>query len=138
MVKPGLPGFLVSVVLLMTACSPACAAELAKGPRSAAPKVEKRECVVADFRAVSLSTHDPKARAVAAQEWLQARARICSAEQFEEIRANRSQWLGAADTPFLAGLLESLIAAKAKSDSVAQVRPSVPGSVPGKEPAAAP
>ena len=127
MAKSGRLPAVVKAVFLMTACAAAGAAEVVRDKDPAGRRGEKRECVVADFRAESLSTHDTKARAAAAQAWLQARARTCSVEQFEEIRANRSLWLGAADTPFLAGLLESLIAAKAKSDSVAQVRSPAAG-----------
>ena len=101
---------------LMSVCGLAYAAEV--GKKGIARPVEKRECLVADFRTVSLSVHDPAARTVALRAWLNERAKNCSLESLEAIRANRAVWLGTADTPAIAGLIDRLVLVKANSDSI--------------------
>lgn len=107
---------------VIAACEPASAADVVK--KGAARPVEKRECLVADFRTISLSVHDPAARTAAVSAWLNERAKSCSLESLEAIRANRAIWLGTADTPVIAGLIDRLILAKANSDSMTRGGPA--------------
>ena len=66
-------------------------------------------CLVAAFRHLALNTHDPAARALAAEEWLSARASTCTVEQLIIIANNQVQWLGTASTPKLNLLIDGAV-----------------------------
>lgn len=66
-------------------------------------------CLVAEFRHLALSTHDPAARSQAAEAWLRTHLGTCSMEQLTIIANNRLQWLGTSDTPGLARLIDGAV-----------------------------
>ena len=72
-------------------------------------EIERPECIIAEFRAIALDNGDPKTRQKLAREWLESRARQCSAEQLLAIRNNHPQWLGSADSAKLTGIVDGLL-----------------------------
>ncbi len=92
-------------------------------------------CLVTEFRALALNTHDLKERAEKASEWLRRHGPACSEDQLRILYANRANWLGNADsmqlTMQIEGALENRL--KGKPDQLAQLfgappRPAAPGS----------
>ncbi len=73
-------------------------------------------CLLADFRAMALTTHDPAQRLEAATKWLQQHARHCSADQLKILGNYRASWMGSADHPKLQGTIDGLIEAKTDND----------------------
>lgn len=69
-------------------------------------------CLVANFKALALKTHNPDDRAQLAEAWLFRYAAVCSNEQLAMIRANSPSWLGTGLTQELSSLLEGAIEAK--------------------------
>ncbi len=74
-------------------------------------KADAPPCVVAEFRAIGIDTHDTAKRRAQAMNWLKLRAKQCSVDQLLMIRNNRSQWMGTADSAALAVTVDSLLEA---------------------------
>lgn len=70
------------------------------------------DCIVAEFRTIALETHDPNQRDARAQDWVRKNAQSCSLAKMNFIGANRSAWMGSADNPRLAGMIDVVIEAK--------------------------
>lgn len=66
-------------------------------------------CLVAEFRHLALSTHDPAERSLSAEAWLRTHLRNCGMEQLTIIANNRLQWLGTSDTPALTRLIDGAV-----------------------------
>jgi hypothetical protein len=79
---------------------------------SAAFAQTERDCIVAEFRTIALETHDPNERDARAQDWIKKNAQSCSLAKINFIGANRPAWMGAADNPRLAGMIDVVIEAK--------------------------
>ena len=109
---PTLGKNLLLVALLFFIASPGLAAERATGGKPRSTAVLVPPCRVAEFRALALSSHDPAARIERVRAWLMERARGCSLEKLSMIRDNRAVWLGTADTPELAALVDGFIEAQ--------------------------
>jgi hypothetical protein len=73
-------------------------------------------CLLADFRALALTTHDPSQRLGMALEWMNQHARSCSIDQLKVLNNYRPSWMGAADHPKLQGMIDSLIEAQTAND----------------------
>ena len=69
-------------------------------------------CLVANFKALALKTHDPADRTRLAEEWVLRHASVCTNEQLAMIRANSPSWLGTGLTQELSSLLEGAVEAK--------------------------
>jgi hypothetical protein len=73
-------------------------------------------CLLADFRSLALTTHDPSQRLALGLEWITQHARHCTIDQLKVLNNYRPSWMGAADHPKLQGLIDSLIEAQAAND----------------------
>ena len=100
--------------------APAAAAPVAPPPPS---------CQTAEFREICLTAHDPLERKRRAKDWLVGHGAGCSIEKLLMLKANRQIWLGTADTPDLAAIIDALI--NARESATASLEP------PGVPPAAA-
>ena len=98
-------------------------------PRPAEPA---GNCLVTEFRAMALNTHDLKERTTKASEWLRRNSNACSEDQLRLIYANRSNWLGNAEsmelTAQIDGALESRL--KNKPEQLAQLFSAAPRPAP--------
>jgi hypothetical protein len=72
-------------------------------------------CLVSEFRAMALGTHDLKERGTKAAEWLRRNLAGCSEEQLRIIHANRSNWLGHADSMQLTSQIEGALEARLRN-----------------------
>lgn len=84
-------------------------------------------CFVSEFKHITLSVHEPIARAKQAQLWLVQNVSACSVEKLSFINANRSAWLGTSDSTMITMTLESMIEYKAsdKPEMLAQIFSSI-------------
>lgn len=73
-------------------------------------------CLVSEFRAMALGTHDLAERGRKATEWLTRNTPACGEAQLRLLSSNRTQWLGNADSMALMGLIDSALEAKVKGD----------------------
>ena len=73
-------------------------------------------CLVAEFRNLALTMHDPKQRQEAVITWLKNHTQTCSVAQLNVINNYRALWLGTSDSPKVVGIIESLIELKADGD----------------------
>ncbi len=125
------------VAALMLAAAGLASAQTARRPTPPPKPV----CLVADFRALALQTHDPRERAKETGDWLRANGSACTAAQLGTLASNRAAWLGNADSPGLMGMidgmLESLEAKAAKAASAAAAMPAPSANVAGAASAAA-
>ena len=88
--------------------------DLKDEPKTAAKLAVKGSgCIVANFKSVALTVHEPLARSAKAFQWLQQNAGICSLDQLMFIRDNRASWLGTSDSPAMAALIDATVEAKA-------------------------
>jgi len=94
--------------------APATAAPGAAAPRP--PAVPGAPCLIAQFRALALDTHNPTERAALARQWLQRNLVGCSAQKLGLIGSNRAAWLGTADSAELMGMIDTAIEAQAQAD----------------------
>ncbi|MDI9332241.1 MAG: histidine kinase dimerization/phospho-acceptor domain-containing protein [Alphaproteobacteria bacterium] len=76
---------------------------------SSAPKVAKSDgaCLLAEFRARVMTTHDPQLRLDTALTWLSNVARFCSLEQLKILNSYRASWMGSSDHPRVQGRIDS-------------------------------
>ena len=85
------------------------------GAAAAAPVRPAPNCLVTEFRAMALGTHDLKERGSKAAEWLRRNLAGCSEEQVRIIYANRSNWLGHADSIQLTSLIEGALESRLRN-----------------------
>ena len=100
----------------------------AQTAKRTAPAVAPAEpgavCLVADFKAIGLQTHDPQERSTKVAEWLKRNAAACSPAQAIMISSNRSAWLGTADSPMLMAALEGIIETNQKNAPAVPAKPA--------------
>ncbi len=80
------------------------------------PAVAGAPCLIAQFRAIALDTHNPTQRAALARQWLQRNLAGCAADKLTLLGSNRSVWLGTADSAELMGLIDTAIEAQSQND----------------------
>ena len=85
-------------------------------PQPPRPAVPGAPCLIAQFRAIALDTHNPTERAVFARQWLQRNLAGCAADKLSLLSSNRSAWLGTADSAELMGLIDTAIEAQSQND----------------------
>ena len=85
-------------------------------PQPPRPAVPGAPCLIAQFRAIALDTHNPTERAVLARQWLQRNLAGCAADKLTLLGSNRSAWLGTADSAELMGLIDTAIEAQSQND----------------------
>lgn len=105
--------FIGSSLLISAQAQPGGAPGAASHTRTASPP---GVCLLADFRALALTTHEPAQRLELALEWMHQHARHCSVDQLKVLNNYRPSWMGAADHPKLQGMIDSLIEARTAND----------------------
>ena len=100
----------------------------------AAAKPADSDCVVADFRTLALTVHNPTERLAAATQWLQSHGDACSLKDIALIKSSSPAWLGSADSPLIQQTMDRYYNAKAKGAkeepaAAAQVSPPATPSV---------
>jgi hypothetical protein len=100
--------------LLITAQAQSGGASVAASNTRAEPS--PGVCLLADFRALALTTHEPAQRLEMALDWMKQHARQCSIDQLKVLNNYRPSWMGAADHPKLQGMIDSLIEARTAND----------------------
>ncbi len=102
---------------LMFACASLLAeAALAQGRPAAPRRAEPAPaCLVSEFRAMALGTHDLAERGKLATQWLQRNLPGCGEEQLRLLSSNRTSWMGHADSPQLMSALDSALEARVKN-----------------------
>ena len=80
------------------------------------PEKDKKGCLVAEFRTMALKTHEVAQRVERAEAWLRKYGSICTKQQMEALKSNRSAWLGVADSPELMGIIDGILEAKIASN----------------------
>jgi Ni/Co efflux regulator RcnB len=81
----------------------------ARGPAEAAPN-----CLLSEFRAMALGTHDVAERGKKAMQWLQRHSEACTDEQLRLLSGNRTLWLGNADSIELMGSIDGALEKRLK------------------------
>jgi hypothetical protein len=112
----------------------------AQTPPRPAPRPQARpaepapNCLVSEFRALALGTHDLNERGSKAADWLRRNASACSEEQLRIIHANRTNWLGNAESVQLTVQIEGALENRLKNrpEQLAQLF----GAAPRPSPAA--
>lgn len=101
----------------------------------AAPAEAPPNCLITEFRALALNTHDLSERASKASEWLRRHGASCSEDQLRILHANRSNWLGHADSMQLSAQIDGALERrlKGKPEQLAALfgapaRPAAPAS----------
>jgi hypothetical protein len=85
------------------------------GVPAGAPARPASNCLVTEFRAIALGTHDLKERGSKAADWLRRNLAGCSEDQLRIIYANRSNWLGNADSMQLTSQIEGALEARLRN-----------------------
>ncbi len=81
----------------------------ARRPAEPAPN-----CLLSEFRAMALGTHDLAERGKKAMEWLKINSSNCTEEQLRLLNANRTLWLGNADSIELMGTIDGALEKRLK------------------------
>ena len=113
----------IVLACLLTAVLGTAAAQTAKRVNNPAPPAAPRAvCLVADFKAIGLNSHDPVERSVKAAEWIQRNSSACTLTQAINIASNRAAWLGTTDTAILTAAIDGLI--ESRQNAAALVKPT--------------
>ena len=83
-------------------------------PFSAAAKPEIVNCVVAEFRTLALTVHNPTERMTLAKQWLQTHGDGCSLRDIAILKSSSGAWLGTADSPLIQQMFDHYYESKAK------------------------
>jgi Ni/Co efflux regulator RcnB len=113
----------------------ACAALAQNRPAPARAVAPAPNCLVSEFRAMALGTHDVAERGQRAADWMRRNAADCSEEQLRVLSANRAAWLGTADSTQLMATIDGALEARLKNrpELLAQMFGSSPARVAASE-----
>ena len=128
--------FCVLAISLLTA-QLACAQGKAK---STAPAVPPPACVIAEFRYIALTHHDPLERQNKIIDWLFKNGSSCSPEQMAILISSKATLLGTSDSVTLAAVIDRIVEKKIGSDYASlsrYYRPEVQAPAKGREDAPA-
>jgi len=106
---------------------------------SAAEAPPVGSCVIAEFRHLALTHHDPLERQNKAIDWLKRNGSFCSPMQMSILISSKASLLGTSDSVTLGAVIDSIIEKKLGGDHVAvsrYYRPDVQGPSRGREDAA--
>ena len=128
--------FVCAVSLWMA--SSALAQTKTKAPPAApvAPAAPKGACVIAEFRYLALTTHDPLERQNKAIDWLNTNGGFCSPTQLSILITSKAALLGTSDSVALGAVLDGIMEKRLGTDHVAvsrYYRPEVQGPAKGRE-----
>ena len=107
-------------------------------PGIAASKPGDSDCVVAEFRTLALTVHNPTERLAAATQWLRAHGDACSGKDIAFLRSASGAWLGTADSPAIQQVFDLYYNAKVKPEDVPPIVPPLPTPAAAAIPAPAP
>ena len=96
-----------------------------------APPAMGGNCVLAEFRSGALLAHAPDDRKAFAVAWLKKNADQCSIAQLRVLVANRPIWLGTADTPDVAQLIDAVLERRTSGNLEQFTSPVPPTPRPG-------
>lgn len=103
---------------LLTACCLwlAASAVLAQGRTAAQTRRAEPPgaCLVSEFRAMGLGTHDLTERAQKARQWLARNLAACGEDQLRLLSSNRTLWLGHADSLEFMGMIDGALESRLK------------------------
>lgn len=126
------PLLATTVWLLLSGAVLAQTRPAAPARRPAEPPVS---CLLSEFRAMALGTHDVGERSKKALEWMQRHSAACSDDQLRLLSANRTLWLGNADSIELMGTIDGALERRLK-DKPEQLARMFGASPPPPRPAA--
>jgi hypothetical protein len=95
-------------------------------PVIAVSKPGDSDCVVAEFRTLALTVHNPTERLAAATQWLRTHGEACSGKDIALLRSASGAWLGTADSPAIQQVFDFYYNAKGKPENVPPDVPPVP------------
>ena len=75
----------------------------------AAPEVTGGPCLIAEFRFLALTTHDPQERQNKSIEWLQKNSANCSSVQLSILHSSKAALMGTADSMALSATLDAIM-----------------------------
>lgn len=107
---------------------PTCAALLAEAVLAQGRPAPNRRaepppaCLVSEFRAMALGTHDLAERGKKAAEWLQRNLPGCGEDQLRLLSSNRTLWMGNADSLQLMSTIDSALETRLKGKPEQVVR----------------
>ncbi len=130
-------------LLASTTCTLLLAATVASAFAQGRPAAANRRaepapnCLVSEFRAMALGTHDLAERTKMASDWFRRNAPGCSEDQLRLISSNRSSWMGNADSPQLMAMMDGALESRLKNrpELMAQIfgAPPPPPRPPGSD-----
>ena len=97
-------------------------------------------CVIAEFRHIALTVHDPQERQNKAIEWMKKNGSFCSLIQMSILVSSKASLLGTSDSVALGTVIDSIIEKRMGGDHVAVRRyysPDVQSPAKGREEATA-
>lgn len=84
---------------------------------STASDTKKKSCSISEFKALGLRENVVQQRTKLAQEWLSKNSDSCTYDELLAIYYNRTLWLGTADSPHIAVMIESAMEQKNKENA---------------------
>lgn len=131
MPHPFLPSALLWLLLAAVSVQAQTPPRPAARPQ-ARPAEPAPNCLVTEFRALALGTHDLAERGSKAADWLRRNASACSEEQLRIIHANRTNWLGNAESVSLTVQIEGALENRLKNrpEQLAQLFGAAPRPAP--------
>ena len=134
--------FLLSVLALCFSMTMPTTAHAQAKPKAAAPvaapgpEAPAAPCIIAEFRHIALTYHDPQERQNKVIEWLKKSGPSCSPTQMSIVIASRASLLGTADSFAVSAVMDGLMEKRLASDHAAvsrYYRPEVQAPAKGKE-----
>jgi len=130
--------WLVCAISFLMFC--AAHAQTKAKPAPVAVQAPTGSCVIAEFRQLALTLHDPLERQNKAIEWLKTNGNFCSPTQMSILITSKAALLGTADSVALGAVIDGIIEKRLGADHVAvsrYYRPEVQGPSKGREEAPA-
>ena len=132
-------GCAIGLLMLASAQAQAQAQTRARGAPTPAPapaEAPAGSCVIAEFRLLALTNHDPQERQNKAIDWLKKNGGSCSPMQMSILVSSKASLLGTSDSVTLGAVIDGIIEKKMGADHAAisrYYRPEVQGPSKGRE-----
>jgi hypothetical protein len=113
----------------------------ARTAQTKAPDVPAPSCVIAEFRYLALTYHDPQERLDQVVAWLKRNGAACTATQMSILISSKAALMGTSDGGTLNAVIDGIMEKKLGSDHAAvsrYYRPEVQAPVKGREDSAPP